>query len=77
MLKLGNDQANRIKKYEYQKKSICGKKWKFPCCRILELLYKYALPLMVKALVVLDNKMQASIIIFRAIAVMGEVGLLK
>ena len=32
---------------------------------------------MVKALVILDNKMQASIIIFRAIAVMGEVGLLK
>ena len=32
---------------------------------------------MVKALVILDNKMQASIIIFRAISVMGEMGLLK
>ena len=75
-VKYGNDYANRIKNMNIRKK-VNVKKRKFHCCRILELLYKYALSLMVKALVILDNKMQASIIIFRAIAVMGEVGLLK
>ena len=59
------------------RKKVNVEKRKFPCCRISELLYKYALSLMVKALVILDNKMQASIIIFRAISVMGEMGLLK
>ena len=40
-------------------------------------LHRYALSLILKALVHKDNKMQASIIIFRAIALMGEVELLK